>query len=523
MAASRVQRWAVFLSGYDFNIRHIKGTENGPADALFRVLTNDINTCKNQIDEANYSFLNFVTDEAEWIDIDIVRNETLKDPVLSQICEFLRQGWPAKINEQLQPFKNRQLELAIENECILWGHRLVIPMSLQVIILKELHEAHMGIVKMKALARSHVWWPGIDKAIKNTVKSCDLCLRFNSDPPRALLHVWKWPDAPNQRIHVDFCGPIEGYMYIVITDAYSKWVDIRELPNNTANTTIKILKEYISIWGLPGTIVTDNRPTFTSEEFKVFLEKNNIKHLRSAPYHPASNGATENAVKTFKTKFKLLSKKLSHHDALYKYLFVYRTTPHCTTGCTPAYLQMGRELKTRLGTLETSVRAKVENNQIKQKLFFKGNRTQEFDIKDSVMAKDVTGNQWRKAEVIDKISPVLYNVKLDDSRIWRRHIDQLRTYEDKFKAPTTFHKEILVPHVAKNTQENLPPVLLSTTPIREKLPITDAQSLEQHNQPPTTDSVIADEPPSIGANSKPATVEPRRSSRVRKAPQRLNL
>ena len=53
-------------------------------------------------------------------------------------------------------------------------------------------------------------------------------------------------------------------------------------------------------YGLPEQIVTDNGPQFTSDEFATFLKENGIKHIRSSPYHPLSNGAAERFVRTFK-------------------------------------------------------------------------------------------------------------------------------------------------------------------------------------------------------------------------------
>ncbi|KYM95857.1 Uncharacterized protein K02A2.6 [Cyphomyrmex costatus] len=154
--------------------------------------------------------------------------------------------------------------------------------------------------------------------------------------------VWKWPQGPNHRIHLDFCGPIRGHMYSVITDAYSKWIDVKG----------RAVKEYTSTWGVPYQIVSDNGPAFASEQFKEFVSRNAIKHTKMVPYHPASNGAAENAVRTFKKKFKLLLKDYTRQDALCKYLFHYRVTPHCTTEKSPAELQLNRRLRTRLDIIK---------------------------------------------------------------------------------------------------------------------------------------------------------------------------
>lgn len=392
MAASRVQRWVVFLAGYDFEIKYIMGKDNGPADALSRVIES-FRTENWENEQETYSYLNFVCDDVKTLDRDEIREATARDPLLIKVHDLLLNGWPTKVGEGLQPFKNKELELTLERGCILWGHRIVIPYALRERILSELHLAHMGVVKMKALTRSYVWWPRIDNDIENVAKSCDACLQSGPNPPKAELHVWQWPEAPNQRIHVDFCGPIDGHMYIIITDAYSKWIDVKELSNITAPTTIAVLREYFATWGLQCVLVSDNGPTFTSESFRIFLKENCVRHVRTAPYHPASNGAAENAVRTFKDKFKLLCKEMPRQEAIIRYLFVYRTTPHCTTNCIPAELQTGRRLRTRLSALDGDTRYRVQLNQNKQKLYFKDNRQAVFGENDLVIAKDYSTNQ----------------------------------------------------------------------------------------------------------------------------------
>ena len=51
-------------------------------------------------------------------------------------------------------------------------------------------------------------------------------------------------------------------------------------------------------------VVSDNGSSFVSSEFKSFLQKNGIKHITSAPYHPSTNGLVERAVQTFKQGMK---------------------------------------------------------------------------------------------------------------------------------------------------------------------------------------------------------------------------
>ena len=108
-------------------------------------------------------------------------------------------------------------------------------------MLNELHIAHMGIVRVKALARSFI-------NVSNELigKECIQCLENASNLPKVALHVWCWPEKPNERLHVDFLGPLENSMYIVIIDAHSKWIDIREMVKITAEKTIEVLRDYFA-------------------------------------------------------------------------------------------------------------------------------------------------------------------------------------------------------------------------------------------------------------------------------------
>ena len=76
------------------------------------------------------------------------------------------------MGSELLPYLNHRTELTIEEGCLLWGIRVVVPQKLQEIILRELHRDHLGMMRMKAVARSFVWWEGLDGAIESVVRSC---------------------------------------------------------------------------------------------------------------------------------------------------------------------------------------------------------------------------------------------------------------------------------------------------------------------------------------------------------------
>ena len=118
-----------------------------------------------------------------------------------------------------------------------------------------------------------------------------------------------------KRLHIDF-AEIEGFQVLVIIDVHSKWIEAIPLRNAMATTTIQALKTFFSSFGLPGEIVSDNGPQFTAQLFQTFCEHNGIKHSHTPPYHPASNGAAERAVRVVKDAMKKMTSPTSLSNRL---------------------------------------------------------------------------------------------------------------------------------------------------------------------------------------------------------------
>ena len=185
-------------------------------------------------------------------------------------------------------------------------------------------------------------------------------------PAPAPLHPWEWPGRLWLRLHLDFAGPFIGHMFLVLVDAHSKWLDTHIMSNITASVTTEKLRSIFATHGLPDTVVTDNGPTFTSELFQEFMDKNCIRHVRTAPYHPASNGLAERAVGTLKDGLRKMSGQILE-TKLSRFLFQYRITPHTTTGIAPAEMLMARKLKYHLDLLHSDVGVRVVRSQEEQK------------------------------------------------------------------------------------------------------------------------------------------------------------
>ena len=111
---------------------------------------------------------------------------------------------------------------------------------------------------------------------------------------------WEWPAEPWARVHVDFFGPFLGKQFCIIVDAHSKWIDVCVVSSPSSQQAIQALRRVFSTHGLPQILVSDNGAAFSSSEFQTFVAQNGFKHVRSAPYHPATNGLAERAVQTVK-------------------------------------------------------------------------------------------------------------------------------------------------------------------------------------------------------------------------------
>ena len=297
LAAARLQRWALLLSAYTYTIKFRPTKAHANADGLSRL---PITVKQPEVGPDEASIFNVRQLDTLPVHASEVADATRKDVILSRVLRCLKQGWPVTLPAALLPFGRKKNELTIEGGCILWGMRVVVPSKLQNKVLDELHQGHQGAAKMKGLARNYVWWPGIDQALEKVAQKCVSCQEHKSLPPKVPLHPWSWPSAPWERIHVDFCGPIDGKMLFVVVDAYSKWPEIYPLSSTTTSKTITILRELFARYGIPRQLVSDNGSQFTSDEFNQFISSNGIRHIHTSPYHPSSNGAAERMVQTVK-------------------------------------------------------------------------------------------------------------------------------------------------------------------------------------------------------------------------------
>ncbi|XP_041822728.1 uncharacterized protein K02A2.6-like [Chelmon rostratus] len=489
LAAARLQRWALLLSAYQYDIVYKASLQHANADGLSRLPLQKEAPQSNP--EFRVSWLESIPVSAK-----VIQKETDKDKILTKVRHLTQTGWPKHVSEgDLKPYWNRRNELTVEADCVLWGLRVIIPTALRPKMLKELHE-HLGIVRTKALARSHFWWPSLDIEIEAMVESCPTCQNNRHAPNKAPVHPWKWPELPWERIHIDFAEKGK-HQFLLVSDAYSRWPEVKLMTSTTATATVEAMRSLFAAYGLPQVVVSDNGPQLVSKEFETFLEANGVKHIKSAPYNPASNGLAERLVQTFKQsldKQKDSGRSLQH--CIDSFLFSYRNTPCSSTGKTPTQLFLKRNVRTRLSQVTPKFSVQMQEKQ--EKVKNEQTRVRVLQPNQRVLVKNFRGGEgkkWKHGVIEQVLGPLTYMVNID-GQISKKHIDQLIASKISGECTNTENDEVMAEQLCDPPETEIVPSLELEG---DELIVLEGDDLNE----------IEDEPVST------------RPQRIRRAPERL--
>ncbi|XP_062560914.1 uncharacterized protein K02A2.6-like isoform X1 [Armigeres subalbatus] len=289
LCVTRLQRYMMDLSIYDYEIVYRPSTQMGNADFCSRFPLNV--EVPKFIDSGSIKCINFFNDFP--LDYAIIAKETEKDEFLSKIAFYVSNGWPQRIDPDWRKAYALRYDLELIDGCLLYQDRVFIPATLYKGILKLLHANHQGIVKMKQTARRCVFWIGINEDLEWHVKQCQICLQTSTAPKPASDTSWIPTSRPFSRIHADFFH-FEHRVFLLVVDSFSKWLEIDLMKTGTeASKVIRKFVAFFSRFGLPDVLVTDGGPPFNAHQFISFMERQGIKVLKSPPYNPSSNGQAE--------------------------------------------------------------------------------------------------------------------------------------------------------------------------------------------------------------------------------------
>ena len=299
------------------------------------------------------------------------------------------------------------------------------------------------------------------------------------------------------RLHIDYAGPIDGRMLLIVVDSHTKSIEALPVRSATTEVTITRLRELFARLGLPQTVVSDNGPQFASQQFAQFMTDNNITHLRSAPYHPQSNGLAERAVRTIKDGLVKHSMVNDLDAKLARVLLGYRRTP-LPCGKSPSELLLNYQVRSRLDACVPSL----------SRSRFQPSR---FQPGDPVWVRNFGhGRRWCPGVIKGTEGSRLVTVDTPGGPT-RRHLDQIRPRVSRsLGTPRAETVESVPPSPENGEQQESPREerLSPSTPARkDAVPVPSTT-------PPTS-------LPAVGASPTPPVL--RRSTRLRRPVQRLNL
>lgn len=369
---ARIERWRLRLMPYNFDLQYRPGKDElNPADYISRHPHT-----QPEKENAGEDYIRYVTCNAvpKAMSLEEVRIETQRDLSLQKLMLAIQSGrWHDSDLSCYSPFRD---ELSVTDGVILRDHRLIIPSSLRQRTIDIAHHTHQGIVKTKQLIREKVWFPGIDKMVEETVKSCIPCQASN---PRASqrepLRPTPLPSGPWVEVAVDFAGPFPSGEYaLVAIDEYSRFPEVEIISSTSAKVVIPRLDAIFARHGFPETVKSDNGPPFNSQDFREFADTSGFRHRKITPLWPEANGEVERFMGTLNKYVRTCAAENQNWKTkLPHFLRQYRATPHSATSVSPFEALTGRKMSAGLPGLTkpstvVSVHSRMVQNDAETKM-----------------------------------------------------------------------------------------------------------------------------------------------------------
>lgn len=517
IGSRRLQRLRLKLYKYNLKLDYKPGTKIPIADYLSRFVseTVDENFEEKVMTQMVHSL--HVNDNK----LSTLLHETNEDIELLSLKKYFNDGWPSdksKVREEVKHYYKIRNEIYVSQGLVFYQDRLIIPKSMQLQVLNDLHISHMGITKTLKLAKESVFWPSMAQSIENLVSKCEMCNKFQKSNKKEPIIQHEIPEFAFEKIACDILE-FEGKNFLVAIDYFSKWICCKQISSKNSATIISKWIEIFTTHGFPLVIISDNMP-FSSYECKSFAEEFDIKIVTSSPHYPQSNGLAEKSVGIVKA----MIKKCKNMNDLHIAIMHYNNTPLADLNLSPSQLAQNRRMRTNIVTKSELLEPKLNTN-VKQKIQLKNSKSASYYNRNVIKRDEFKVSQqvwlqkpdktWQKGIVVGKLSqPRSYAVKLENGSILRRNSKFLRQNKgvpisnsnSSNESPSSYK---LDPGLIINNTHQPSTTQTATTPPQQQTTI----------QPP----VVQQLPQSDMSSSTPHTVTTtpvRRSSRIPKAVKR---
>jgi len=439
-APPRIARMLLRIQKYNAQVTYIPGKDIPLADALSRISPcpgDEIPGLDVSVHELHLHL------NATPTRLDQIRDETAKDIDLALLRTVITNGWPKVRSEcpsQLHAYWNYRDELTVADGIILKGLRIIIPKTLQVEVLNQLHYGHQGSEKCKLRAKGSVFWPNINQDIDIMVKQCAPCQRHQKENTKEPMIPHDVPQKSWHTLGADLFYWNNSH-YLLVCDYYSKFPLVRKLANCESSTTIAHMKGMFEEHGIPDKLITGNDTQFTSEVFQKFSNTYGFDHVTTSPYYPQANGFIERNVQTVKN---LLQKCKESGADPHLAMLCLRTTPLDHTLSSPAELLNSHVYKTNLPAISKSniglsadgdINSKLQERQDKQRFAYDKTAKSLSPLypNEQVRVLNPQTHTWQQGIIKDAtIHPRSYMVAMESGNVLRRNRRHLHRTGETF-------------------------------------------------------------------------------------------
>ncbi|KAL0901247.1 hypothetical protein ABMA27_006539 [Loxostege sticticalis] len=335
----RIARWWLLVQDYDFTVEYRPGTQMQHADSLSR---NPLPCDDNHVE---LDVLKVTQNEHSLLAAQI------SDPKLKLIkCILDKNCTEAKEVNNNYVLKDGRIFRKV-GDAIKWA----VPRDARWKVCLICHDesGHFSFEKTLEKMRRDYWFPGMARFVRKYVRACIPCA-YAKEPAgkkQGLLHPIPKPNVPFECVHIDHVGPFTrsktGNTYILgIVDAFTKFIVLRAVRNTKSRTSIQVLRDFIGLFGSPKVIVSDRGTSFTSDEFKRFVDSHQIKHVKNAVATPRANGQIERynrSILSSLTALNINEDDRNWDSDLSKVQWSLNNTLNKGIGKTPAQVVFGKE------------------------------------------------------------------------------------------------------------------------------------------------------------------------------------
>ena len=301
------------------------------------------------------------------------KQEQKEDPVLYQLAKHLRvphETLKAALHKVLDKkataaYVKAKEQLLIKNGLLYCKTRqgpageivfqFIVPQRHQSATLDGCQQeaAHQGQCHSTTLMQECFWWLGMTQDLKNCIKKCGHCRKYEAAPPVVPMKPLTCSGL-GELLHVDFTSieetvPLKEEPVIrnvlVLQDHFSKYVVAYVVKDQTARTAAETLRNgYFGLFGVPAYLISDQEKAFTGHIITHLCDLYGVQKLRTSPYHAQTNGQVECMNQTIRHMIGKLEedKKACWSEHLLELLLAYNATRSAVTRYSPYYLLFGR-------------------------------------------------------------------------------------------------------------------------------------------------------------------------------------